>query len=154
MEKMDYESKSPEEYVSHLLKERREVVQALRKVLLENLPQELEEIMSYGMIGYVVPKSIYPDGYRANPSEPLPFVHLASQKKHIALYHMGVYFSEELTMWFQHEYEKLDIGKLDMGKSCIRLKKIDKIPYDLIAELSRKVSVKEYIDWYEKQLKK
>lgn len=89
-----------------------------------------------------------------NPSELLPFVHLASKKNHIGLYHMGVYFSEELTQWFIEEYAKRDIGKLDMGKSCIRLKKMDKIPYDLIAELSRKISVKEYIDWYEKQLKK
>lgn len=151
---MSNEARTPDEYVDGLSVERKEVVNKLRKVLRKNLPKELEEIMSYGMIGYVVPKSIYPEGYHANPSEPLPFVHLASQKKHIALYHMGAYFSEELTGWFEEEYAKRDIGKLDMGKSCIRLKKIDKIPYDLIAELSRKVSVKEYIDWYEKQLKK
>jgi uncharacterized protein YdhG (YjbR/CyaY superfamily) len=150
---MNNEAKTPDEYVDGLSLERKEAVNKLRKVLRKNLPKELEEIMSYGMIGYVVPKSIYPEGYHANPSEPLPFVHLASQKKHIGLYHMGVYFSEELTGWFKEEYAKRDIGKLDMGKSCIRLKKIDKIPYELIAELSRKISVKEYIDWYEKQLK-
>ena len=151
---MNKEARTPEEYVASLPEDRAEAIEKLRKVLKENLPSELEEIMSYGMIGYVVPKSIYPAGYHAKPEEPLPFVHIASQTKHVALYHMGVYFSEELTQWFAEEYKKRDIGKLDMGKSCIRLKKMDRIPYDLIGELSRKVSVEEYIAWYEQSVKR
>ncbi|QRN86865.1 DUF1801 domain-containing protein [Clostridia bacterium] len=100
------------------------------------------------------PKTIYPDGYHANPLLELPFVHLASQKKYISLYHMGLYTNETLLSWFKEEYLKLNIGRLDMGKSCIRFKKMDKIPYELIGELSRKVSIQEYILWYEKNIKK
>lgn len=151
---MRSEANTPEEYVAGLPEDRKEAVQKLRRVLKRSLPTELEETMSYGMIGYVVPKSVYPDGYYANPEEPLPFVHLANQKNHIALYHMGVYFSEELARWFASEYEKLDIGKLDMGKSCIRLKKMDKIPYELIGALSEKITVEDYVAWYERNMKR
>lgn len=151
---MEKEARTPDEYVAMLPADRTEAVQKLREVLKKNLPSEIEETMSYGMIGYVVPKSVYPPGYHANPQEPLPFVQLANQKGHIALYHMGVYFSEELTRWFATEYEKREIGKLDMGKSCIRLKKVDAIPYDLIGELARKLTVAEYVDWYEGSVKR
>ena len=108
----------------------------LRKVIKDNLPKGFEETMSYGMIGYVVPHSIYPDGYHCDPKLPLPFMNLASQKNYIAVYHSGVYASEKMNKWFTAEYAKHCKTKLDMGKSCVRFKKMDDIPYELIGELA------------------
>jgi Domain of unknown function (DU1801) len=110
--------------------------------------------MSYGMLGYVVPHSVYPDGYHCNPKTPLPFMNLASQKNFIAVYHMGVYAKKELLDWFVLEYPKYCKHKLDMGKSCIRFKKTEDIPYKLIGELTAKMSAEEWIDIYEKNIKK
>ena len=101
------------------------------------------------MIGYVVPHSIYPDGYRSSPDLPLPFVNIASQKNHIALYHMGLYANPEILEWFVREYPKHSQSKLDMGKSCIRFKKPEQIPFDLIGHLMKKISVKKWIEVYE-----
>ena len=105
--------------------------------------------MSYGMLGYVIPHRLYPGGYHVNPKEPLPFISLASQKHYVALYHMGLYAFPELQAWFVAEYANRVNSKLDMGKSCIRFKKMDDIPYDLIAELCRKITVEDYIAKYE-----
>jgi hypothetical protein len=142
------------EYVQALPEERRVVIEKLQKLLKKNLPKGFEEQMSYGMIGYVVPHKIYPDGYHCDPKLPLPFLAVASQKNFIALYHMGVYAVPELYDWFVSEYPKHCLSKLDMGKSCIRFKKMEDIPYDLIAELAKKMTVQDWISCYEKNYKK
>ena len=144
---------SPEQYIAELPEDRKEVMQKLRDVTLKNLPKGFEEQMSYGMIGYVVPHSIYPDGYHCTPKLPLPFMNIASQKNYIALYHMGIYANPELLEWFTTEYPKHSAQKLDMGKGCIRFKKLDQIPFDLIAELAGKMSVEDWINCYETQIK-
>jgi uncharacterized protein YdhG (YjbR/CyaY superfamily) len=151
---MNYEAQSPEEYINQLPEDRREAVETLRKTIVDNLPMGFEEIMSYGMISYVVPKTIYPAGYHANPKEPLPYMSIASQKSHIALYHMGVYMYPEILEWFQEEYPKHVNTKLDMGKSCIRFKSVENIPFDLIAELCRKITVEDYIEKYKQGLQR
>ena len=145
---------TPDQYVEELPDDRKEVIQRLRTILKENLPVGYEEEISYGMIGYVVPYSIYPAGYAVKPKVPLPLINLASQKNHVALYHMAVYAVPGIAEWFQTEYPKHCKTKLDMGKGCIRLKKIDEIPYDLIGELARKVDVQTWIDTYEKVVRR
>jgi uncharacterized protein YdhG (YjbR/CyaY superfamily) len=142
------------EYVQALPEERRVVIEKLQKLFKKNLPKGFEEQMSYGMVGYVVPHKIYPDGYHCDPKLPLPFLSIASQKNFIALYHMGVYAVPELHDWFVSEYPKHCKSKLDMGKSCIRFKKMEDIPYDLIAELAKKMTVQDWISCYEKNYKK
>jgi len=151
---MQYKASSPEEYIKLLPEERKEPVKKLRQIILDNLPKGMEEQMSYGMLGFVIPHSIYPDGYHCDPKLPLPFMNLASQKNFIALYHMGMYAKNDLLVWFTEEYDKKCNYKLDMGKSCVRFKKMDDIPYDLIAELVQKMSTKEWISIYENQIKK
>lgn len=143
-----------EDYMKNLPEDRREVMEALRKVIKKNLPKGFEETMNYGMIGYVVPHSIYPSGYHCDTKLPLPFMNIASQKNNISFYHMGIYAMPELLDWFVGEYPKHAKSKLDMGKSCIRLKKMDDIPYELIGQLVKKVSVKDWINSYETNLKK
>ncbi|OAB26943.1 DUF1801 domain-containing protein [Flavobacterium fryxellicola] len=135
-------------------KERIKVFTRLREIILENIPNGLVEQMSYGMIGYVIPHSIYPDGYHCDPKLPLPFIGIASQKNFIALYHMGIYANPELLNWFVTEYPNHNKQKLDMGKSCIRFKKMDQIPFKLIAKLVQKMSVQEWITYYESVFKK
>lgn len=141
-----------EEYIASLPEERKVAIQQLRKVILKNLPKGFTECMSYGMIGYVVPHSMYPKGYHCDPKLPLPFLNIASQKNFIALYHMGLYADKNLLDWFTRDYPKHSKFKLDMGKSCIRFKKPEQIPYALIGELAAKMSPKEWIAIYEKQL--
>ncbi len=150
---MKYEASSPEEFISKIPEERKPVLQKLRDVILANLPAGFEETMSYGMIGYVVPHSIYPDGYHCTPELPLPFMNIASQKNFVALYHMGIYANEDILKWFQAEFPKHCKRKLDMGKSCIRFKYLDDIPYELIGELTRKIKVQDWIDTYESAIK-
>lgn len=145
---------SPKEYLDNLPEDRKEAVNKLRKIILENLPIGFEETMSYGMIGYVVPHRIYPEGYHCDPNLPLPFMSIASQKNFIALYHSGIYADEALHKWFTEEYSKHSKIKPDMGKSCIRFKKPEQIPYDLIAELCRKLSPEEYIALYLQTVKR
>lgn len=150
---MKYEANSPEEYISKIPEERQPVLSRMREVILSNLPKGFEETMSYGMIGYVVPHSLYPDGYHCTPELPLPFMNIASQKNFVALYHAGIYGSEALLKWFQSEYPKHCKRKLDMGKSCIRFKYMDDVPYDLIGELTQKISVQDWIEIYESAVK-
>jgi uncharacterized protein YdhG (YjbR/CyaY superfamily) len=145
---------TPQEYLSNLPDDRKEVMQKLRNSIIENIPQGFEEVMSYGMLGFVIPHSIYPEGYHCDPKLPLPFMNLASQKNFIALYHMGIYADNKLLEWFVAEYPKHCKAKLDMGKSCIRFKKLDDIPYELIGDLAGKVSVTDWIKTYETSFKK
>lgn len=126
----------------------------LHKTIVKNLPKGFEAGISYGGLGYVVPHNIYPAGYHCKPNEPLPFAGLASQKNTINFYHMGIYLDPKLFDWFVAEYPKHSKAKLDMGKSCIRFKKFDEIPYELIGELMTKMSVKDWIAIYESKLKK
>jgi hypothetical protein len=141
-------------YLEEIPEERKEAFFKLRDTILTNIPKGFSEQLSYGSLGYVVPHSIYPKGYHCDPKLPLPFIALASQKNFISLYHMGIYAKPELLNWFVSEYPKHSAQKLDMGKSCIRFKKMDQIPFDLIAALVQKMSVQEWIDCYESQIKK
>ena len=151
---MQYKAKSPEEYIAQLPEERKAAFSNLRSTILENLPKGFQECISYGMIGYVVPHSLYPPGYHCDPKLPLPFMNIASQKNFIAFYHMGMYAKKDLLNWFVEEYPKHCKLKLDMGKSCVRFKKIEAIPYELIAELCTKMSPEEWIELYEKNIKR
>ena len=137
-------------YIDSLPEERKNAIESLRKIIKEYVPKGFEETFNYGMIGYVVPLSIYQKGYHCSSETPLPFINVASQKSHIAIYHMGIYAQPELLNWFTNEYTKLSKKKLDMGKSCIRFKKVNEIPYDLIKDLVTKMSVTEWIHLYEK----
>ncbi len=151
---MTEKAKTPDEYVQSLAPERQEIIQKMRAVLKENLPEGYEEEISYGMIGYVIPFSIYPAGYAVKPKVPLPLINLASQKNHIALYHTAIYAMKDVYDWFVAEYPKHCKTKLDMGKGCIRFKKPDDIPYELIGELAKKISVQDWIDVYDNQVRR
>lgn len=151
---MQSKAKSPLEYYETLPDDRRGPMADLRKVIAKNLPKGFAEVMQYGMPGWVVPHSLYPSGYHCDPKQALPFLGLASQKQYIALYHMGLYADPVLLEWFRAEYAKRGKGKLDMGKSCIRFKKPDQIPLELIGELAAKVTPKRWIEVYEKNLKR
>ena len=145
---------TPDQYISELPDERKEPMTKLREVIRKNLPKGFEETMSYGMIGYVIPHEIYPDGYHCDPKLPLPFTNIASQKNFIALYHMGIYANPALMKWFTSEYPKHSSAKLDMGKSCIRFKKPEHIPYKLIGDLMKKITPKDWIRIYEENYKR
>jgi len=151
---MNYEAKTHEEYINLVPEDQREAIRTLREVIKKNLPVGFEESNSYGMIGFVVPITRYPKGYHTTPGEPLPFIGLAAQKNHIALYHMALYANEDLHKWFEDEYAKRVTTKLDMGKSCIRFKNKSSIPYDLIGELVSKITVDQYVAWYEETMEK
>jgi len=151
---MNSKALTPSEYIAQLPEDRKDVVQKLRQTILDHIDPKFQEYMNYGMLGYVVPFTIYPDGYHCNPKLPLPFMNLASQKNFIAVYHMGVYAKKEIYDWFITEYPKHTTAKLDMGKSCIRFKKMDAIPYALIGQLAAKLSADEWIAIYESQIKK
>ena len=151
---MQSKAKRVEEYISELPEERKHPIMKLREAILQNLPEGFEEEMSYGMIGYVVPHSLYPAGYHVNPDLPLPFINIASQKNFIALYHMGIYGDKDLLNWFVSEYPKHVKTKLDMGKSCIRFKNTNHIPYELIGKLVSKMTPEEWINSYENAIKK
>lgn len=151
---MKVNASTVEEYLNEVPNERQTSFNQLRKTINDNLPEGFEETIIYNMIGYVVPKTIYPDGYHCKPELPLPFINIANQKNFIALYHMGIYVDDKILDWFVGEYPKHCKYKLDMGKSCIRFKKVDHIPYELIAELIQKMSVKDWITKYESAFKK
>lgn len=151
---MQYKASSPSDYISQLPEDRQEPMQKLRKIINDNIPKGFEETMNYGMIGYVVPHSIYPDGYHCSPELPLPFMNIASQKNFVAVYHMGVYADKTLLDWFTSEYQKHCKYKINMGKSCIRFKRMDDIPFDLIGELASKMTTDQWINKYEENYKK
>jgi len=141
-------------YLAELPEDRKKAIQELRKVIKKNLPKGFKECMNYGMIGYVVPHSKYPDGYHCDPKLPLPFMNVASQKNSITVYHMGMYGSPKLEKWFVDAYTKATGKKADKGKSCLRYKKPEDIPYKLIGELAAKMSPDDWIKQYESVIKK
>ena len=151
---MQYKASNAEEYIQQIPDERKAVFSKLRRIILEHLPKGFQEGISYGMIGYVVPHSLYPSGYHCDPKLPLPFISIASQKNFIAFYHMGIYAQKKLLDWFVSEYPKHCKTKLDMGKSCVRFKKMEDIPYDLIAELCKQMTPEEWIALYETNIKR
>jgi uncharacterized protein YdhG (YjbR/CyaY superfamily) len=151
---MQSKATSVDQYIQELPDDRKEAIQKLRQVILKNLPKGFVEEMGYGMIGYVIPHSIYPDGYHCTPKLPLPFANIASQKNFIAFYHMGIYANPEILEWFLAEFPKHSSTKLDMGKSCVRFKKMDQIPHELLGELMSKISVNDWIETYETNYKK
>lgn len=145
---------SPQEYFNSLPEERKTAMNELRKVILDHLPKGFSEEMSYGMVGYVVPHSIYPAGYHCSPELPLPFMAIASQKNFISFYHMGLYADKQTMDWFLEEYPKYTTAKKDMGKSCLRFKKPELIPFELIGQLVKKISVQDWIGIYESNFRK
>jgi hypothetical protein len=149
---MQSKAKTVPEYIDSLPAERKRVIIALRKAILKNIPKGFEEQMSYGMIGYVVPHKLYPGGYHVTPELPLPFMNVASQKNHIAVYHMAM--QGELLKWFQEEWKAYSSKKLDIGKSCIRFRMPEDVPVDLIGNLASKMTPQQWIDLYEKSLTK
>lgn len=150
---MTIDANTPDEYISKLPEARKAAVSKLRETVKTNLPEGFEECISYKMIGYVVPHSLYASGYHCDPKLALPFINIASQKHFVALYHSGIYADKNLLDWFVGEYPKYVKTKLDMGKSCIRFKKMENIPYELIAELCHKMTPKAWIELYEKSIK-
>ncbi|MET3035491.1 DUF1801 domain-containing protein [Chryseobacterium sp. NRRL B-14859] len=150
---MQIQAASIEDYISKIPEERQEPFKKLFDTISNNLPAGFEETTSYGMVGWAVPLETYPAGYHCTPGSPLPFINLASQKNFIALYHMGLYSTPELLDWFVAEYPKYSKKKLDMGKSCVRFKKAEDIPFELMAELSKKMTVEDWIGIYESQYK-
>jgi hypothetical protein len=149
---MQSTAKHVTDYLLELPEDRVEPFIKLRNTILKNLPEGFEETMSYGGVGYVVPHKIFPAGYHCDPKQPLPFAGIASQKGSINFYHMGIYADPKLIKWFVSEYPKHSKQKLDMGKSCVRFKKMDQVPYKLIGELMKKISVKDWIGTYEKNM--
>lgn len=151
---MQYKAETPEDYIRQLPEERQRAISRLRDAVKTHLPPGFEEQISYGMLGYVVPKSLYPAGYHCDPNLPLPFLNLASQKNFVALYHSGIYADPKLHDWFVAEYPKHCKRKLDMGKSCVRFKYLEDIPYALIGELCTKMTPQQWIECYEKNMKR
>ena len=142
-----------EEYIASLPDDRKEVIAKLHRLITKNLPKGFAPTMGYGMMGYVVPHALYPAGYHCDPKQPLPFMGMASQKNFVSFYHMGLYADKELSDWFIGEYPKHSASKLDMGKSCIRFKKMNDIPYELIEKLVKKMTVNDWVTLYEANLK-
>ena len=151
---MQSKAVTPEQYIAELPHDRKVVMEKLRKIAIATLSKGFQEVIYCGMLGYVVPHSIYPNGYHCDPKMPLGFYSIASQKNSINIYHMGIYGDKKLHDWFVAEYPKHCKSKLDMGKSCIRFKKMDDIPYDLISELLTKITMEKWIEMYEKALKR
>ncbi|MGM0635425.1 MAG: DUF1801 domain-containing protein [Bacteroidota bacterium] len=142
------------DYLAECPSDKKEALQNLRKTILDKLPEGFKETISYGMIAYVVPHSVYPAGYHCDTSQPLPFISIAARKSHISFSHMGIYADEELANWFVENYKKIVGKKPAMGKSCIRFKKRDQIPFELMTELIQKMSVKDWIEIYESKIKR
>ena len=151
---MQYKAVDADDYISQIPKERQAAMKKLRTVIKKNLPKGFKEGVGYGMMGWSVPHSLYPAGYHCKPEDPLPFIGIASQKNFIAVYHMGIYAIPSLHKWFVTEHAKASGKRLDMGKSCLRYKKPEDIPYDLIGELASKITPDQWIECYEKNLKR
>ena len=151
---MKIEAASIQQYFENIPEDRKEPMKKLWKVIQDNVPPKFEAVLSYGMPGYVVPHSVYPGGYHCDTKLPLPFISIASQKNFVAFYHMGIYSDPKLLKWFQDEYPKHVKTKLYMGKSCIRFKKVESIPYELLGELMTKMTADDWVEKYEKALKR
>lgn len=148
---MQSKAKTVDAYLKELPADRREALKAIRAVILKNLPKGYEEGMQYGMMGYYVPHSVYASGYHCDPSQPVPFASVASQKNHMALYLMCVYGDEKHRTWFIDAWKKSG-KKLDMGKSCVRFKKLEDVPLDVLGKAIARVPVKQYLAFYESVL--
>lgn len=151
---MKINANTVQEYLDAVPEEKKDAFLRLRQVILDHLPNGFQEELNYGMIGYVVPHELYPAGYHCNTDLSLPFMNIACQKNFIGFYHMGIYADKNLLDWFVSEYKNRVEHKLDMGKSCLRLKKLDQIPFDLLGELVQKVSPSDWISAYETQIKR
>ncbi len=151
---MQISADNVEQYLAKVPADRQPYFSQLHDVIVKNLPKGFEIGLGYGMISYYVPHSIYPNGYHCKPSDPLPFANIAVQKNFIGFYHMGIYSNPKLKEWFVEEYAKQCKYKLDMGKSCVRLKKPEFIPFELFGQLMTKMSVAEWVSIYDKQFKK
>lgn len=151
---MQSKATNVEAYLEEIPEPRKSAFKKLRETIIEHLPKGFEETINYGMIGYVVPLKTFPKGYHANPKLPLPFVNIANQKNYIALYHLGIYANEALLDWFKAEYPNHSQRKLDMGKSCIRFKNPEHIPYGLIGELMEKISMEDWVTSYKEGIKR
>lgn len=134
--------------------DRHDAMNTLRKLFSTQLPKGFEELIKATSLDFVVPHSLYPNGYHCNPKQPLPFISIVSQKNVLTIHHLGFYASPELTEWFVTEYSKKYTPKLDMGKGCLKFKKMEEIPYDLLKSLCKKLTVKEWVDLYEKAFRK
>ena len=145
---------SIKDYINSLASDRKTTITQLINVIEKNIPKGFEKVMNYGMPSFVIPHTIYPNGYHCDTTLPLPFIGVSNQKSSISLHHMGLYADPELLDWFKSEYLKHSNTKLDMGKSCIRFKKFNEIPYELIGVLFNKMTVKDWIDIYEQNIKK
>jgi len=149
---MQSKAKTVSQYLKELPEDRRKAIEAVRETILKNLPKGFEEGMQYGMIGYYLPHSIYPAGYHCDPKQPLPYAHLASQKNHMAIYMMSIYSDDDQATWFRKAWT--DTGKkLDMGKSCIRFKKLEDVPLKVVGQAIKRVSMRKYIEFYERAIK-
>ncbi|AZA51990.1 DUF1801 domain-containing protein [Chryseobacterium sp. G0201] len=151
---MQIKADSVEDYISKIPEERQDIFKKIFDTITDNLPEGFQKGVSYGMVGWDVPLETYPAGYHCTPGSSLPFMGLASQKNFIAFYHMGMYAKPELLDWFVAEFPKYSKRKLDMGKSCVRFKKMDDIPLELLAEVSKKMTVEDWINTYEANFKK
>jgi Domain of unknown function (DU1801) len=141
---MQSKATTVEQYLSELSAERRGALEAVRRVVLANLDKDYEEGMQYGMIGYYVPHRVFPPGYHCDPRQPLPFANLASQKNHMSLYLMCVYGDSPLAEWFRESWAKTG-KKLDMGKACVRFKKVEDLALDVVGEAIRRMPVSKYL---------
>ncbi len=150
---MKVNGKTVQEILDNVPEDRAVPFNKLHDIIVKNLPKGFAPGISYGGLGYVIPHTRYPDGYHCKPSEPLPFAGIASQKGSINFYHMGMYSDPALLEWFVTEYPKHSNQKLDMGKSCVRFKKFEEIPYALLGELMTKMSAEEWIAKYEEERK-
>jgi hypothetical protein len=151
---MTIKAHNVKDYLDHLPLERAKIIQTLIAVFEDNLPPGFELEIRYNMPTFVVPKTLYPKGYHVDKTQPLPFISIASQKHHIAIYHSGLYMDQTLLEWFKKTYESKYNRRLDMGKSCLRFKKETEIPYDMLTELASRISPKDFIQMYEDVVKK
>lgn len=150
---MQIKSNNVEDYINQIPEEKKNALISLRKCIIDNIPEGFKETIEYGMIAYVVPHELYPKGYHCNTKMSLPFISIAAQKNFISLYHMGLYIDEKLLQWFLSEYSLRIKTKIDMGKSCIRFKKTEQIPFELISELVKKITPQQWIETYERKIK-
>jgi hypothetical protein len=148
---MQSKAATVDQYFSELPEDRRLALEAVRRVILQNLDDEYEEGIQYGMIGYFVPHRVYPPGYHCDSKQPLPFAHLASQKNYMSIYLMCVYGDSPLATWFRDAWAKTG-KKLDMGKACIRFKKVDDLALEVIGEAIRRMPARKYIECFEAAL--
>lgn len=139
------------QYLKELPEDRREAIAAIRETILKNLDKGFQETIQYGGIGYSVPHSAYPAGYHCDPKQPLPFAGIGNQKNHIGIYLFCIYMDEKLMRSFVEDWKKTG-RRLDMGKSCVRVKKLVDIPLDVLGRTIKKVKMKDFIKTYEDAL--